>query len=153
MVNLRSYYLTSESFVDTPIATPYWTVTNIANGLNALAICIEVTFPKNYNIPHILKCIQKDGVLLNIHVLGIHGWRICTWWGETANWYWTTPLGFVCCMPFLPRPIADSAFNAIQNQLWSAPINLFIHHWLKNWLNKFFQLILQWKYSNHCAFS
>ncbi|SRR6266498_904353 len=28
--------------MNTPIVTPYWTVTNIANGLNALAICIEV---------------------------------------------------------------------------------------------------------------
>jgi hypothetical protein len=53
------------------LETFYWSATNIANGLNALAICIEVgnyTFPRVPG-PHYL-CL--DGDILGAHVVGLY---------------------------------------------------------------------------------
>ena len=59
--------------------TQYWTVTNIADGLNALAICIEVSLaPSRRSGTHNLRVLRRltfcarpdrnpDGVLLRVH--------------------------------------------------------------------------------------
>lgn len=50
-------------------ATEYWTETNIANGLNALATCIEVC-----DIDRLIAQIltkHVDGVLLRLYDLGV----------------------------------------------------------------------------------
>ena len=49
-------------------ATQYWTVTNISNGLNALAICIEVTI---LHLHRILLIPDLDGVFLSAHDMGL----------------------------------------------------------------------------------
>jgi hypothetical protein len=54
-------------------ATQYWTATNIADGLNALAICIEVSY--HLSIAMVKSSIDHDftdGLLLSAHDVGIH---------------------------------------------------------------------------------
>jgi len=56
--------------------TSYWTVRNIANGLNSLAICIEVaSFTKFFRIISNVHFFQ-DGFLFFAYVVGLPGKRV-----------------------------------------------------------------------------
>lgn len=52
-------------------ATEFWTATNIANGITALATCIEVkNFPSSASIVRFDTACQ-DGVLLCLYAVGL----------------------------------------------------------------------------------
>jgi hypothetical protein len=56
------------SFLTFPVATQYWTATNIADGLNALTICIEVKIRDvRFHSTHVI----VDGDFLRIHDVGL----------------------------------------------------------------------------------
>lgn len=63
-----------------PSETRYWTETNIANGLNALAICIEVTISQKRHlfIRTVVKLLHYaiDGFFLDFYGLGLQCKRI-----------------------------------------------------------------------------
>lgn len=67
------------------LATQYWTENNIADGLTALATCIEASdshspFPA---ITLIIMLDTLDGFLRRVHDVGLSLVRICrTWKGE-----------------------------------------------------------------------
>lgn len=51
--------------------TQFWTATNIANGLNALAICIEVSYPHALAGGNGADEEGVDGVFQFVHVVGV----------------------------------------------------------------------------------
>ena len=53
------------------VATDYWTETNIANGLTALTICIEVNSRYLINELHAMFTIHSDGILRHFDAMGV----------------------------------------------------------------------------------
>lgn len=81
--------------------TQYWTETNIANGLSALTICIEVRVSWLYSSAsfHISFDRLSDGLFFSIHVMGVSLLWIQTRARKAGNGHWETTLGFVSFEP------------------------------------------------------
>lgn len=102
MVNLQSqpdYIPCSRSTLSTS-ATPYWTTTNISNGLNALCICIEVNLYNIYSTEATNSPIFLDDIFFGIDVVGVHCSRVQKTTRNFTNQHLAATVGFVRIFPF-----------------------------------------------------